>query len=309
MTNGTSSLEQALADMLAVLEEYLQGLPSPSVSVASVTERALAVGNRRGTERRGSFAVLALKGGRLEAVVRFQFLADESADVDAAVKTLQERLLAARDDLWAAGFLRIAAEETSLAEHVSGLDAWRKTADYRILYEFHYEDSEGAESLIARIPIDSDLEERDSPQRETTVVTDEMMRWDNQAAPALEVRPGVRHPFRVSALFIIAFLPDGWNGQEVTVSASVGGAVREQTFASVGEFRDAFDLEKEEGEDELKLKTVELGGNLYVAGRLVFPNADFPDPIMLKGGEDVFHISYAAPAFDNDAVVYLRVLS
>jgi hypothetical protein len=75
--------------------------------VTRVAERALAIGNRRGTERRGSFAVAALKGGRLDAVVRFQFMANEPDAVDAAVEELHKRLLADRDKLWAAGFLRV----------------------------------------------------------------------------------------------------------------------------------------------------------------------------------------------------------
>lgn len=310
MTNSASNSDRALEDMLAVLSPFLPEpsppLPAPSVTVVSMTERALAVGNRRGTERRGSFAVVELRGGRLEAVVRFQLWGSDPVALDAEAEALHGRLLAARDELWAAGILRMVAEETSPAEHISSLNAWRKTTDYGLLYEFHYSDTDGAESLITRIPI-----EVDSEYAESTVVTDEMVRWDNQAAPTLEMRGGVRRVFRVGALSILAFLPEGWDGNAVTLSASVGGVAHERTFASVRGFRDAFDLEQVGGQ----LRTVELGGNPYLAGRMVFPNADFPDPIVLKGGEDIFRISYADERFlsentsEIDSVVYLQVLS
>ena len=69
--------DQALDRMLEALEKFLSldgsnPLPEPSVAIISVNKRALAIGNRRGMERRGSFAVVELKGGRLEARVRFQ---------------------------------------------------------------------------------------------------------------------------------------------------------------------------------------------------------------------------------------------
>jgi hypothetical protein len=310
--------------MLDDLQKYLEPgepnpLPAPAVSVVSATERTVGLGHRRGTEPCGSFAIVALKGGRLDAVVRFQCWASDPEGVDLKIKALHERLLQARDTLWvprprdgwSTRFLRLAAEGASLAEHIPSLNAWRKTADYRALYEFHYEDADGAESLIARIPIAIDDE-----YGESTVVTDEMVRWDSWKAPTLEVHGGVRHVFHVGALSILAYLPDGWNGKGVTVSVSVGGIVRTQPFESVRQFRDAFDLEKEEGEEE-KLKMVTLGTKPYVAGRMVFPNTDFPDPIVLKGGEDVFRVRYADPdegfrsedGEETDAVVYLRVLS
>ncbi len=306
MTNIASTPDQALANILTILEDYLLAvvadhlpalpgsLPQPSVSATGVTERPLAIGNWRGMEPRGSFSAQALKGGRLEVGVRFQLWTTDPGDADLGIQKLQERLLAARDDLWATGFLRLTAKKTSLAEYVESLPAWRKTADYQVLYEFHYRDTD-AESLIARILIDIN-----SQYGESTIVTDEMVRWDDLAAPALEVRSGVDRPFRVGTLFMLAFLPDGWDGSEVTVSASTGGTALEHTFPSMRAFFEAFTLET---------GTVELGVNSYRAGSLVFPNVNFPDPIMLKGGDDIFRISYAASAFDNNAVVYLRVLS
>jgi hypothetical protein len=309
-THSAPPLNEILADMLDALNDYLPPavapLPDPNVAVVSITERSVGLGNRRGNETRGPFGVVALKGGRLDATVRFQLWAANPADADSALQTLQADLLEAQNDLWNAGFLAFAAEESSLAEHVSDLDAWRKTADYRVLYEYHYEDDEGAHSLIAQIPIDSYLEELGSLQHERMIVTDEMARWDNVAAPDLVVRGRGRQPYRVRGLYILAYLPDDWDGNEVTVTSSVGGTTQQQIFASVRMFRDAFALET---------ATVELGGNAYEAGYLAFPHSGMDEPIVLGGGKDIFHIRYADERFlsenqnETDAVVYLRVLS
>lgn len=309
-TNSTSIPGRAVEAMLKTLRGQMENLPEASLSVASVTERPLAVGNRRGMERFGSFSAIELKGLRLDAVVRFQFLADDPGDVETAAQALQNRLLGAGDVLWMAGFLRLRARETSPAEHMPTSNAWRKTVDYEVLYEYHYEDADGAESIIARIPIDIDSE-----YGERTEVTDEMVRWDNRDALPLTMS-GVSQPnFRVRGLSILAFLAEDWNGGRVTLSVSLGGADRERSFASVREFRDAFELEEVEVEGQTQLKTVDLGGNAYLAGRMAFPNPDFPDPIILKGGEDVFEIRYADRRFqpentdDTDSVVYLQVLN
>ncbi|MEJ2557401.1 MAG: hypothetical protein P8186_14430 [Anaerolineae bacterium] len=322
--NSASTPDQALANMLAALKTFLDELPDPSVSVTSVAERALAIGNWRGTERRGSFAVVALKGGRLDAGVRFQFLADTLETVDSAVETLQKRLLAAKDDLWAAGFLRFAAEETSLAEHISTLDAWRKTADYRVLYEFHYQDTDGAESIIARIPIHSDLEEHDSLQRETTIVTDEIVRWDNEEAPPLEVAASAGVNARGTGLAILAYLPAGWTGNQITLARLDRGSTNpptiyptltdfhtavtdpvnpdrhaQVTFVSVAEFLAVFDPSG----DPITLGDWDEDGtsDQYQPGIL-----RFDPPIRLETGNDLIRLSYTDSAFDTPAVVYLR---
>ena len=79
---------------------------------------------------------------------------------------------------------------------------------------------------------------------------------------------------------------------------------RERKFASLREFCSAFDLEKEDG----KVRTVDLGGKPYIVGRLAFPNINFPNPMAFKSGNEYFCVSYSAPPFDSDAVVYLRLL-
>ncbi len=213
--------------MLEALRPYLESLPAGSVSVVSVNEKALGVGNWRGIETLGSFAIVGLKGGHLEAVVRFQFQADQPNAVDDAVNTLQARLLAGRDALWKVGLLHITAQDTTPAEFSAPLNAWRKTVAYKILYEFRYQDTDGAESLIARIPIHSDPEERDSPQRETITVTDEMVRWDNEAAPTLVVRGR----WDARGLSALAFIPGTAPTRSVTLRRTFDQATGHLCFA------------------------------------------------------------------------------
>lgn len=295
-------LDQALDKMLRALAGQLPlpspPLPAPEVFVVSMAEQPVGLGSRLGLETQGPFAVAELRGIWLDALVRFQLWGRSPVEVDTVINDLRRRLLsvAARETLRSSDILTLGAVGTSLAENVPAVNAWRETADYRVLFEFRYTDTDDAKSLIARIEIDPI--NIDSEASESTVVTDEMVRWDNLTAPALEVRGAANHNFRVDSLYILAFLPDGWDGNGMTVSASVGGTVREKSFPSVRAFRDAFTSEG---------GTIGLGGNPYRAGRMVFPNADFPDPIVLQGG-DQLRIAYNQAAFDSDAVVYLKVL-
>src|ERR1041385_3132547 len=54
-------------------------LPPNSVTIVSLRERPVGLGDRRGNETRASFAAVALLGGRLEAVVRFQLWGDRKS--------------------------------------------------------------------------------------------------------------------------------------------------------------------------------------------------------------------------------------
>lgn len=320
MANNDPPLDQ-ISDMLNVLSTYLPAsvpsLPNPSVSAVSVTERAVGLGNRRGNETRGPFAIVALKGGRLDAVVRFQLWANEPSDADTAIDELHGRLFAARDELWGAGFLRVTAEKTSLPEHVSSPNAWRKTADYRILYEFHYQDTEGADSLIARIPIHID-----STYAEATIVTDEIIRWDNEAAPALVVRGC----FSIGRLSALAFVPGTLPSGSITLTRTFDGAVGsptgyptltdflmavagpasserhgQMTFSSLSDFLTSFNP----AGDSVKLGDWDEDGNIDIYEPLVL---DFDPGIHLPGKSDRFEVSFQHDAFDQIAIIYFRAI-
>jgi hypothetical protein len=329
--NRAASPEQALAIMLQGLGAFLpeddggDGLPAPSVSVVRVRERAVGLGNRRGTERRGPFATVELKGGRLDAVVRFQVWGDDASAADEAIAALQGGILGARDPLWTAGYLRVSAVGTSQAEQGASPDAWRRSADYEVLYEFHYQDAGDAESIIARIPIHSDPEEGDSLLRETTTVTDEMVRWDDEGAAALEVAAPLGTAVSVNGLASLAYLPLGWTGAQVTLARLERGSAApptsyptlaeflaavtdaedpdrhaQVTFASVADLLGAFTS----AGDPIELGDWDEDGTLdaYEPGSLAFD-----PPVRLERSRDLMRLSYGEAAFDAAAVVYLRV--
>lgn len=298
--SSAPSMDQVLNDMLEALKEYL---PQSSVSIVSLKERSLALGNSRGMQRLASFDARELKGGRLEAVIRYQLTGSDPDALETEIAALHGRLLAAKKELWTAGVLRFAAEETSPTEHIPDMNAWRKIADYNVLYEFHYNDAGGAESLITRIPVSID-----GLYNESTLIEGEIVRWDNTATPALEVKGNGSQALAVKAIFMLAFLPGAWDGSEVIISANIGGQNQNKNFENVRKFRDAFEWIKGEKWPEVKTyETVELGGKNYIPCSLAFPNPFFPDPLVLKRKDDFFRISYSSPSFDSDAVLYLRL--
>jgi hypothetical protein len=312
MSGSIPTNDPVLDEMLGRLDDFLSPPlvqpgppppqpppPQPSLSLVSVTERSVGIGNLRGTGMVGPFNVRSLKGLQLDAVVRFQYWAQTPEESDASVAGLQGRLRSAGNELRAAGFLRIEAATVSAAESVAAVnDFWRKSADYRVLYEFQYEDNDDALGLIAQIPVDV-IDFFKKPME----ITDDMVRWDAAAAPELAVSGSNTRPRRFSALTVVAFLPTtpaAWDGLGVTVKASMGGEEREASFASVRSFLDAF--------TELE-GTLVLNGNLYFAGRLPLEAVGFPVtlPFTLKG-DDSLTVSYSDEEFDSDAIVYLRVL-
>jgi hypothetical protein len=142
-----------LSQMLSVLDKYLPLpiplLPAPSFSAVSLTEKAIGVGNWRGNQTRGGFAVVAWKGGRFDGVVRFQLWGNELDDVENALKELSDRLEADKATLRSQGFLRFAIDTISLAEFSEPLNLWFKTADYKALYEFYYKDTDAGLTQLA----------------------------------------------------------------------------------------------------------------------------------------------------------------
>jgi len=286
---------------LALLPPAPPGVPASGVSLVSAEEKAVGVGARIANENRGPLSVFALKGQRLDALVRFQLWAATPAEVEQLSELLQLRVQSQREALRNLGFLRLRVENTTATEHVAALNAWRQSVNYRTLYEFQFRDHDGAESLLARIPIDFIGE-----FNESTTVTDDMVRWDKAEAPALEVRRRGRRMSRVNSLVIFAFLPAGFDGDAVTISVSIGGVARQKSFASLRAFREAFDLEAETPARPF----AKLGGNEYRVGVMAFPNADFPDPISFASGQDVMQVSYAAQSLPsgNPGVIYLRAM-
>ncbi len=224
MSFSMPTLDQVTANIRDIFDDYLPPsvppLPDPTLLLISVTERSVGIGNRVGNDFRGSFGVTALKGIRLEVVLRFQLWANSPNEVEDAVQNLISLLLADRDNLRVAGVLRLALKSVGASETFEG-GSWRQAADFTVLYEEPFADTDGAESLIAQIPIkiNSDL-------NETTTVTDEMTRWDDkddQSAPPLILR-GQRQWTRIASLSALYFQPGAAPSGTVTVRRIFDGA-------------------------------------------------------------------------------------
>jgi len=314
--NAMATLSDALDDFLPALPPG-SPLPPPTVSLSSVNERGVGLGNRVGQDLRGSFGVATLKGVRLDAVARYQLWADTPGDVEAVSRTLIGQLLGAFDDLRARGVLRLSLKGVSPSEAVTGAGL-RQIVEFSVLFEFPYSDTEGAESLIARIPI-----EIDSVFGEQTVVTDEMARWDNEAAPALVLRGRTR----IGKLSALAFIPGAAPGGSVTLTRAFDGATgaptshpdlpsflaaitqpnnperhSQTTFASLSDFLNAFVA----AGDDFTLGDWNTDGtpDIYQSKALAIEPA-----IELSNATDRFEIAFQNPNFNQVAVLYLRATS
>lgn len=328
-TSGNIHRDSVIDEMLNELQGYLPpsvaGLPTPNVSVASVSERAVGLNNLIGTQKLGEFPIIAVKGIRLDALVRFQAWASDPNQADADFINLNSHLMADRDSLRSLGFLRLALDNTLAAENVASLNAWRKQADYHVLYESQYQETDGALGLIASIPITDFLEQHDSQPKETTTVSDRMICWNNTTASTLVVRG----PFTVSSFFALVFIPGANPTGTVTLTRTFDGAkgapkaykvppanawskflaavsgpnARERnsqvTFASLKDF----------------LSNFTSTGDSVAFGDLVPTNP--PDiynamllaiapTIQLAGFNDRLELTYQNAAFDQTAVLYLR---
>lgn len=326
--NDKPALDQVLKGLLNLLKGVAfpeqepplppSSLPDNKVSVIKIAERPLAIGGLRGVMQRGPLAEVLLKGGRLSGIVRFEAWGSTRDEVEKAVADVHGRLLGARELLRAEGFINIVCEYTSLPHYTSPFDAWSLTTDYSLLFEFHYEETEHAESIIARIPINVDLEERNSVNREITIVKDEITRWDDDGASALEVSGSSLSFFRVTGLATLAYLIPGWSGQQVTLARLRRGATEDPTdYSNLTDFHAAVthktdpDRHAQVTHDSVVEflaafsptgEPIELGdGDLYQPGSL-----DFDPPIVLATGDDLMRLSYEDTAFDAKAVVYLR---
>lgn len=223
-------LDQVIDTMLKVLKDYLPqagaGLPFSGIAIASISERTVGLNNFIGTETRGAFPIVSRKGIRLDALVRFQTWADDPVQLDIVFSKLDAHLMADRTALRSSGFLRLALENTATADQVASLKAWRKQVDYRVLYEYRFQDADDAASLIARISIDSVPEESNLLSHETMNVTDQMARWDNLlAAPFV-----IRGRFPIGGLAALSFFAGAAPGGTITLTRTADGVIGPPTM-------------------------------------------------------------------------------
>ena len=322
------ALTDVVTDMLTVLRARLPvpppNVPGPNVTLERVTEKLVGLGNHFGAERTEALGQRTLRGGRLDGRVRFQLWGDTASEVDASVLDLQTELLQDRDVLGRAGFLRLDAAETALAERVDSVNGWRKATSFDVLYEYHYVDTDDANSLIVRVPVTVDPEVANSPDREVQTLTDEMVRWDDESAPVLRIRG----PATIRRLSALAFVPGPDLTGHVVVTRTSGSAGPVTHLPDLTGFIDAtgggaptatdadvtltpadFFLALGSSGDTIALGDWDLDGvtDTYAGfDRRLDPAIDLP------GSDDVLAVSYVAPpgpssALDQTAVVYLRV--
>ncbi|MDQ3915635.1 MAG: hypothetical protein M3323_09960 [Actinomycetota bacterium] len=314
-------LDEAVTAMLAVLDDYLPAaappLPTPTVGIASLQERSAGLGGRRGSEFTGGLAVAELKAVRVDALVRYLLWAQDFDAAEQQASDVNARLLTDRDDLHAKGVLRLALESVSPADHLARARGWRKGVEYRVLYEHVFVDSDGASSLISRIPIDSDVDHRDSGGYELSLVTDELVRWAGDV-PALVVRGR----FTVTGLTVLVtdFAP-GPAGAVTITRTHDGAAGPPAPFASPDAFFDmvagddppqrharltfaqfsSFENALEPAGEDVTLGDLDGDAqpDLYRQRRL-----RIDPPIVLEGSRDRVEIAYGDPSFQG--VCYVR---
>ncbi len=329
ITNSPPSPGQILNNMLDILHQYLPSsgpsVPAASLSTLSVRQRPTGVDNWCDTGHHEPFAEINLKGGRLDIVVRFQLWADTVGGADNIVNILHNDLLTNSGQLRIDGFLRLDSTTTSPAEFIGGsINAWRKITDYKILYEYHYHDLDGTESIITHIPINTDPEQHGSPERDTTLVTDQLNRWDDLQTPPLDVSATVKTKIHIYGLSSLACRPPSWPGNSVTVARLRRNiSTPPTTYSTLSEFHAA--VTREVNPDRhAQVVFPSLAGFLAVFDSAGDPFAlghwdenttpdmyrpgtlKFDPPLILDGSNDLLRVSYQDTAFDSKAVVYLR---
>jgi hypothetical protein len=311
-------LEDVLAGIVSVLQPFVPAqvanLPKPSLSLVHAEIRGAGIGNYTGMSTDGSVATVEHHAIRVQTIARFSIWGADLFAVDKGVTALNASVFAERDNLQSNGFLKLTFDGTAPAEEMTGLGAWRRNADYDVLYEFAYADTGGASSLIVGIPVDET-----EPVQRWTVLGD-VTRWDNIQTPLLSLRG----PAAIAEIAALAFFPD--TSQEPT------GAVRiERTFdgapgpadsGTLATFIAQTTARTPARDVYVELPTLPaLLANFTPDGYSVdlgdWNNDGHPDhyisarlglqpPIVLPTIADRLEISYQQPPFDRVAVVYIR---
>ncbi len=326
-SSANPPLDQVIDAMLKALQDYIpppiNGLPQPGLLVASVNERTVGLNNFIGTETRTAFPVISRKGIRLDALVRFQIWGADPVQLDTVFSKLDGHLMADRDALRGNGFLRLSLENTATADQIFSFSAWRKQADYRILYEYRFQDANDAAGLIAKITIDSVPEESSLLAHEIMNVTDRMARWDNLSAPPFVVRGR----FSIGGLAALQFISDAAPIGTITLTRTADTVTGPPTvLPTLQDFlADVAGPTATSNNSQVTFTTLNLFLSNFSSAGTPFALGDWdanniPDSytsfflpiepaIVLPSGFDRLEISYQGNVFDKVAIVYLRAIS
>lgn len=316
---------QFVSNILQVFKAYLPfsatTVPTASISLVNFKERTVGIGNRISAVKFGGFNLFEIKGIRLEALVRFQQWADTYEAINSENEKLCKTLLADRVKLKELGVLQLDLERSSDVEFIASLNAWRIISDYKVLFEFQYTDNDHAASLITHIPVESKLENYQDSLEVFNVLSDGMVRWDNETAMPLVIKG----PVKLKTLSGISFIPGDIPSGYVSITRSFLGATENpKIFPSLSSFLDSV-AGQNSNESNAKvnfdsvavfLSTLTSTYEPLILGDWNLDNeADqyetasftFNDAIYLKSHTDFVTIAYDGIKFDQPSVVYLRV--
>ena len=322
------ALNDVMNDVISTLSSYLSvsggSLPSSTVSFLSVAKKNPAIGNRIATDTRAGYPIAAIKAGHLDANLQLQIWDTNPDTIEVEMNDLQGRILADKTSLHGQGFIKLKSDGGNVSEHISNLNAWRKTSQLNVLYEYRYQDNDDALSIIHRIPITNDLEQNNSPDREVSTVTDAIQRWDDEEAWSLYIAANSTQTNKIYGLSALAYLPGGWNGNQVILQRSnLDNLTPPNLYANLADFIDAVtDPTSPDHNARILFASVvdflgvlELQGSNFELGDWDEDNVPdqyqayqtiFEKPIQLNQKNDVFRVSYQAAPFDSKAVLYLR---
>jgi hypothetical protein len=318
---GEPAASDVLGAMLTAFQPLLPGqvagLPKPSLAISRAEFRNAGIGNFVGATPHGSVVSADLQAVRVKATMRFTLWGFVAFDVDDAVTSLTGNVLDQRDALMAQGFLKLSFDASSPPEETKQPIAWRRFADYDVLYEFPYEDVGGAAGLIRPV------QAQETATAAGWKVLGDLGRWDDQEATTLSIRgqavitelaaltffANPLHPPTGSVTMTRTFdgaPPAGDAGSLAAFLANIteSSAPARNQFVSFASLADLLARFTSDG-TPIAMGDRNNDGipDSYVPARLVFPA-----PLMLTSVTDRFEVSYSQTKFDQVGVLYLRAV-
>jgi hypothetical protein len=342
---SVSRLSEAVLKMLEELDAFnppappvlVAETPPPKsvVSIVTVKEKPVGLGDRRGDELRMGSPVVALKGLRLESTVRFELWSShlhtttvsdggtgtiQVTGVEEAADAVWKKIFEERAKLTAAGFLELELRDISISEAVASKDfgadpKWRKNLTFDVLFEYHYKDTDDSLGIITEIRalIDDGLDQH-------LVIRGELTRWGDTAPPLL-----LRGSRTIEVLSAFGTLGATGVAKTVTVRRTFDGGTPkvyaswatflaevsgsppieragEIVFATVGDFLDALGPP---GAADPGLNVVDAGGNV-TPGDFRIWELELPHPVRLREFADRFEVVFGDTTLGAADVLYLR---
>lgn len=255
MSLATDQFTRAVDDMVALLSGFLPLINNPppqsTLAVLQADERPVGVGNWQGHVERGGLAVLGVRGGRVEARIRFDVRGGTPAAAAQRALALQSALREARRAGTLPGIHRFLVLEPDGgdAPRLLAENDWLQSLTYRALYEYRYEDVEEAGSVIVRVPV-----ELRGEHHEDDAVTRDVTRWDREAAPPMRARG----PRQVGDLGVLVNPGAGLPAGTVTLLRTHDGATG-PAAAPVPDTLEGFGAALAAGERHVQLVFASLG--------------------------------------------------